>query len=133
MPRTWTKTEAFDHFGIELENVQWSWSGMSADGGTVAVVLWQDAVKGRNGQLTYHDDEELDAGWRQRIGNKRRIEHLRHAIDRLEGKFRAVIAKAEDLDADPRKIEKCFPQDGAVWQIDYLDELTGAFRAHIVR
>ena len=133
MPRAWTKTEAFDHFGVSLENVQWSWSGISLDEQTVALVLWQDAVKGRHGELTYNDDQELDAEWRQRIGNKRRIEHLRHAMTNLDGKFRAVIAKAEDVTADPRKIAKCFPQEGAFWSLDYLDDESGAFRAHIVR
>jgi hypothetical protein len=113
--------------------VQWSWSGVSESGSTVVVVLWQDGVKGRDGNLVYLDDKELDAEWRQRIGNKRRIEHLIHARDKLSGRFRAVIAKAVDAKADPRKIEKCFPQTDAQWQLDYLDETTGAFRAHIVR
>lgn len=133
MPKGWTKTTAFDHFGVHLENVQWSWSGGSDGGETVAVVLWQDGVKGRDGNLIYHDDEDLDAEWRERIGNKRRIIHLAHSIDQLGGRFRAVIAKAEDITADPRKITRCFPQEGVYWQIDSLDRTTGAFTAHVIR
>ena len=79
---------------MTLENAQWSWSGVAADGQTVAVVLWQDGAKGRSGALTYNDDEELEAEWRNRIGNKRRILHLKHSLDHLEGRFRAVLAKA---------------------------------------
>lgn len=130
MPKNWTKTKAFAHFGVRLDNVRWSWSGVSADGSTVAVVLWQDAVKGREGQLTYADDEELDARWRERLGHDARIRHLAHCRDRLNGRFRAIIARAVDVDADPREIASCFPQEAAVWQLDHLDEDTGAFTAH---
>ena len=133
MARAWTKTEAFEHFGVELENVQWSWSGISRDGGRVAVVLWQDGVKMHEGHLAYYDDQDLDAEWRDRIGNKRRVLHLVHAREKLDGCFQAIIAKAADRDADLRKIEKCFPQVEGHWLLEFLDEETGAFRAHIVR
>lgn len=55
------------------------------------------------------------------------------AVAELGGRFRAIIAKAVDVTADPRKIEKCFPQEGVYWQIDSLDEATGAFTAHVIR
>jgi hypothetical protein len=133
VPRQWSKTEAFEHFGVQLENVRWSWSGVSEDGQTVALVLWQDGVKGRDGELRYHDDDDLDAEWRKRTGAKRRIEHLKHAVGNRDGKFRAIIAKAVDTRADPRQIEKCFPQQDVWWQIDTFDETTGAFTAHVLR
>ena len=133
MARSWTKTEAFAHFGVVLENVRWSWSGVSKDGSTVVLVLWQDGIEGRNGDLRYADEDDLGAEWRQRIGAKRRSEHLKQAVDQLGGKFRAVIAKAVDTEANPRQIEKCFPQQGAEWQIDHFDESTGAFAAHVLR
>lgn len=133
MPRQWNKTEAFGHFGVPLENARWSWSGVSEDGATVALVLWQDGIKGKGGQLTYRDDEELEAEWRNRIGARRRIEHLKHSVEHLGGKFRAVIAKAVDPEADPRQIEKCFPQEGLWWKIETFDPSTGAFKAQIVR
>jgi hypothetical protein len=133
MRKQWTKTTAFGHFGVTLENVQWSWSGISDDAQTVAVVLWQDGVKGRDGGLVYLDDEDPAAEWRQRIGNKRRVQHLRHALEALDGKFRAIVAKAVDVHADPRKIEKCFPQEDVFWRVDSLDDITGAFTAHVLR
>jgi hypothetical protein len=129
--RQWSKTEAFEHFGIELENVRWSWSGISSDGATVALVLWQDVVKRDGPNHVYRDDEDPDAEWRQRIGSKRRTEHLKHTRDRLGGRFRAVIAKAVDVTADPRQIERCFPQEGVWWQLDTFDEITGAFTARV--
>lgn len=133
MPRTWTKTEAFAHFGAELENVRWSWSGVSPDGGVVVLVLWQDGIKGRNGELTYADEDDLEAEWRSRPGHHARTRHLKHSVDQLDGRFRAVIARAVDTDEDPRRIASCHPQEKAIWQIDRFDEKTGTFAAHVVR
>lgn len=133
MPRQWTKTEAFAHFGATMTNIRWSWSGMSPDRNSVVVVLWQDAIKRTDGQFVYADDEELDAAWRQRPGHAERIEHLRHSRDCLDGRFRAVIARAVDIHADPRDIASCHPQQDVWWQLDHFDEATGAFRAHALR
>lgn len=133
MPRIWTKTEAFAHFGAALTNARWSWSGIAPDGSVVAPVLWQDVVKGRDGQLTYFDDEDLDAEWRRRPGHAERIRHLVHSRDSLDGRFRAVIARAVGVKADPLDIASCHPQEGVLWRIDHLDEATGAFRAHVER
>lgn len=132
MPRIWTKTEAFEHFGTKLTNVRWSWSGIAPDGGVIALVLWQDVVKGRNGELTYADEDDLDAAWRQRPGHAERVRHLVHCRDALDGRFRSVIARAVDVKADPRDIAACHPQQGVWWCLDHLDEATGAFRARVV-
>lgn len=131
MPRTWTKTEAFESFGTRLTNARWSWSGIAPDGSVVAVVLWQDVVKGRNGELTYADEDDLEAAWRQRPGHAERVRHLAHCRDALDGRFRAVIARAVDVDADSRDIASCHPQHGVWWRLDHLDEASGAFRASV--
>ena len=133
MRETWNKTTSFDHFGAKLVNTRWSWSGRSDDGSVVALVLWQDGVKGRNGDLTYDDTEEPDAEWRSRPGAKERTDLLKHCRDQLGGRFRAVIAVAADVEADPRQIERCFPQKGVFWHLDIFDEVTGAFSAHVIR
>lgn len=133
MPRTWTKTEAFAHFGATLTNARWGWSGIAPDCSVMALVLWQDVVKGRDGQLTYFDDDDLDAEWRRRPGHAERTRHLAICQDRNEGRFRAVIARAVDPDADPRDIASCHPQESVWWRLDEFDEVTGAFRAHVER
>lgn len=132
MARTWTKTEAFAHFGAELENVRWSWSGISPSGDVVVLVLWQDAVRGKGGAVTYADEDDLEAEWRRRPGHSARTRHLIHCRDHLGGKFRAVVARAVDVTEDPRRIGSCYPQTGAVWQLDRFDETTGAFSAHVL-
>jgi hypothetical protein len=129
MPKGWTKTEAFAHFGVELDNVRWSWSGVSPDEETVAVLLWQDGVRRDGDRIVYADDEDLNAEWRRRQGHAARVRHLAHCLAR-GGRFRAVIARAADVNADPREIASCFPQQGVWWQLDSFDEATGAFTAH---
>lgn len=105
---------------------------MAEDGSMVALVLWQDAIKSREGKLVYHDDSELDAEWRTRHGHNERIRHLAHCRDKLEGRFRVVIARAVDREADPRDIASCHPQEGVWWKLDEFDEETGAFSAHVL-
>lgn len=132
MRETWNKTTAFGHFGITLTNTRWSWAGRSPDGARVALVLWQDGVKGRGGDFTYDDTEHPDAEWRRRPGSGERTELLKHCRDYLGGQFSAVIAIAADTEADPRQIARCFPQKGVLWQLDSFDETTGAFSARVV-
>lgn len=132
MPRRWSKTEAFEHFGTTLTNTRWSWSAIGDDGSVVVLVLWQDAVKGRDGKLVYHDDTDLDAEWRKRPGHAERVRHLAHCRDALDGRFRAVIARAVDKEADPRDIASCHPQERVWWQLHELDEVTGAFSAYVL-
>lgn len=130
MARSWSKTDAFALFGVGLDNTRWSWSGVSPDGATVCVLLWQDAVKRAGDRFEYADDEDLDAEWRTRLGHTARVRHLAHCRDQCDGRFRAVIARAVDTAADPREIDSCFPQQGVWWQLDSFDEGTGAFTAH---
>lgn len=133
MRETWNKTTAFEHFGVHLVNTRWSWSGRSNDGSVVALVLWQDGVKGKAGNFVYDDTEEPTAAWRSRPGSTERTALLKHCRDQLDGRFRAVIAIAVDLTADPRQIARCFPQKDVFWQLDEFDESTGAFSAHVIR
>ncbi len=130
MPQHWSKTEAFAHFGVSLDNVRWSWSGISDDEQTVVILLWQDGVRGNPPR--YADEEDLDAEWRTRLGHHARVRHLKHCVEKLDGNFRAVIARAENVTADPRKIASCFPHQKAVWKIDSFDETSGAFTAHVL-
>ncbi len=133
MPRTWTKTEAFNQFGAKLTNTRWSWSGVSPAGDVIALVLWKDSVKVRDGIFTYADEDDLNAEWRTRPGHAERVKHLAHSRDELGGRFRAVIARAVDEGADPREIAACYPQEGVWWQLDRFDERTGAFTASVVK
>lgn len=50
-----------------------------------------------------------------------------------DARFRAVIARAVDVTADPRDIASRHPQEGVWWRLDEFNAATGAFRAHVER
>lgn len=134
MPRQWSKTDAFAHYGVEMENTRWSWSGVSDDGQFAVLVLWADNVRrDAEGNFIYEDNKDLDAEWRRRPGHTARVRHLLHVRDQLAGKFNAIIARAEDRNASPRKIQSCYPHKGVVWRLTNFDPSTGAFTAQAER
>jgi len=134
LPRQWSKTEAFAHYDVEMENTRWSWSGVSEDGRSAVVVLWADGIKrDQAGNWIYEDDKDLDAEWRRRPGHSARVRHLAHIQNQLGGKFNAVIARAEDTKASPRQIASCYPHEGVVWTLTMFDPDTGAFAASAAR
>lgn len=61
MPKTWTHTTPFQHFGTSPRNVQRSLSARSVDGETVVVTLWQDQFKRRGNRLTYESQFDPNA------------------------------------------------------------------------
>lgn len=134
MPRQWSKTDAFARYDVEMDNTRWSWSGLSDDGASAVLVLWADGVRrDADGHFIYADDDDLDAAWRRGPGHTARVRHLCHVRDELGGKFNAVIARAEDKTASPRKIESCYPHEGVIWTLTKFDPMTGAFSARAAR
>ncbi len=134
MPGQWSKTDAFAHYDVEMENTRWSWSGVSEDGKSAVLVLWADGVRrDADGSFIYVDDKDLDAAWRRRPGHSARVRHLLHVRDELGGKFKAIIARPEDVKASPRKIASCYPHEGVIWTLTKFDPATGAFAARAER
>jgi hypothetical protein len=127
MPKKWTHTEAFAHFGATPRNVQWSWSGKSADGKTVVLTLWQDRITRKNGRVLY-ESGSLPDQVRRRPGFSELMENLAWARDHCGGCFRVIIARAKDRHADPRSIEECFPVKWAMKLIEF-DPIAGTFTA----
>jgi hypothetical protein len=123
MTRKWTQTAAFEHFGTVRKNPRWSWSAKSPDGKTVAVTLWQDEFE--NGGQTYRSRGNL-AGT-SRAGRTELMENLQWALDHCGGLVRVVMAKAKDVNADPRSIELCFPHPKLVMKVVELDKASGHF------
>jgi len=117
-----------------MENTRWSWSGVSADGQSAVLVLWADGVRRDSaGNFIYEDNKDLDAEWRRRPGHSARVRHLLHVRDALGGEFNAIIARAEDVKAEPRKIQSCYPHEGVVWTLTSFEPATGAFTARAQR
>jgi hypothetical protein len=127
MPKKWTHTEAFSHFGTTPRNVQWSWSARSDDGQTVVVTFWQDLFSRKDGRLLY-ERSAPQQHLRRRPGFNELMENLAWARDHCGGRFKVIVAKAKDVKADPRSIEECFPTKMTMKLVEF-DAATGAFVA----
>jgi hypothetical protein len=108
----------------------------SPDGETVVTTLWEDRLSYQAATVTYdvYDDvrREGAAAWVERPGNRERLENLVWARDHCNGVFRVVITKAKDVNASPREIAHCHPQDKLIMQIKDLNDQTGEFNARSV-
>jgi hypothetical protein len=131
MPKRWSHTDAFAHFGTTPRNVQWSWSARSEDGQTVVVTFWQDQFSRRGDRLIY-TRPAAEPNLRRRAGFGELMENLAWARDHCDGRFKVIIAKAKDLDADPRSIAECFPSKMVMRLLEF-DVDTGAFLAEAER
>ena len=126
-----TKTEAFARYGVVLTNVRWSWSGIAPNGEAV-LGLWQNEFNYKSRPISYQPNPATNQTWRDRLGNRERIAHLKHAQRNSGGRFRVVIMKAVDILADPREVEEAFARENMIMQLVELDETTGVFLAHLV-
>ena len=129
MPKVFTKKSSFEHFGTKQTNVYQSWSAMSEDMRTVAVTIWKDQMKFKDGKLIWDTfnlpENQSNNLWKDMFGNRERIQHLKHCRDKLNGLFRVVITVAKDVNALPREISDCYPLEGIWMKLDKLDEDTG--------
>ena len=115
------------------KNSRWSWSARSADGKIVVMTLWQDLLSYRNDAIVYDTFGRNDLHqWMNTPGNRERIDNLKWARDHCDGLFRVVITVAKDVNASPREIAKCFPQERMLMRLVELNEDTGEFRAENV-
>ena len=127
------KVAAFARFGVALHNERWSWSGKSSDGKTVVLQLWKDRLNYKTKPISYSDfkDPSLPE-WRDRPGNKERIENLKWAKEHCDGRFHVVIGVAKDVNAHPRETLEAFAQPNLIMKITEFDEATGEFNAQQV-
>jgi hypothetical protein len=124
------RQEAFAAFGTTLRNDQWSWSARSADGGTVVITAWQDRFYREHGRQMY-GFPALSSAERARPGFRELIENLTWAREHCGGRVRAVISRAKDPNADPRKIESSWPARFVMLLRD-LDTETGAHTCEVI-
>ena len=92
--KKWTLSECFSSFGTAGSNPRWSWSARSLDGKTVVITLWKDRISFKDGAIAYEDIKIDTEAWRQRPGNRERIQNLIWARDHCDGFFKAVITFA---------------------------------------
>lgn len=133
MAKRWTKTEAFAEYGTVCGNTRWSWSGRSPDGQTVALTFWTDGFEDFKARpIVYDDTGWNDTAVASRLGNHERMENIRWTREHLGGVVRVVMARAKDVNAQPREIDECWPNPNLIMRIIDFDEDTGEWRAESV-
>ncbi|MCW1918989.1 hypothetical protein NX862_09495 [Rhodobacter sp. KR11] len=111
--------EAYRKAGYTLENRMNSWSAVKADDSAVALTVWKDELRGKDGQLYLElRGHPLLSDWQPRQGNLRRIRHVQHGLDKCGGIFDIILCEAVDLKASPRKVRDAWLWKGMKGRID---------------
>lgn len=125
MPKKWTHTAAFAHFGTKPRNVQWSWSARNEATKTVVVTLWQDEFTRTDGKLVYSRSAS-EGKWDSRPGFKELIDNLAWAQANCDGRVKVIVALAKNKNEDPRSIAECFPSATRM-RVTHLDRADGSW------
>jgi hypothetical protein len=129
MAKIWTLPACFAHFGTVTSHRHFSLSAVSSDGNTVVVAMWEDEFERHGDRIMYQSRyRPIFKGKLQRISNQW-IANLKWARNHCNGLVRVVIIQAEDVQANPRTIKLCHPDNSLVMRITHLDTETGVFRA----
>lgn len=127
-------TEAFKRLGYSVEAQRQDWSAENEQG--VCISLWQKEMGVRDGLLWMNTRVHADPleGWESKPGNRKRIRHLRRALDEFGGRVDVVIVSGEPGvsygTAQPWIAEGS--RAGTHWRISDLDEGTGHFEVRLV-
>jgi hypothetical protein len=124
-------TEAFAALGYRLQVHRTDWTAVNESG--VCISLWQKQVQRHPDGRPWHDtglhgrEHEI---WKDKPGNRKRIEHIKAAMEKRDGFVDVVIVNGEPGesygDAHPWIPEK---RKGYRWRVTQFDEATGHFRA----
>jgi hypothetical protein len=127
-------TEAFERLGYSVEAQRQDWSAENQQG--VCISLWQKEMGVRDGRLWMSTRVHADPleGWESKPGNRKRIRHLRRALDEFGGRVDVVIVSGEPGvsygTAQPWIAEGA--RAGTHWHISDLDDATGHFEVQLV-
>lgn len=126
-------TEAFERLGYSVEAQRQHWS---ANERGVCISLCRKEMGVRDGLLwtsTRVHAGPLE-GWEGKPGNRKRVRHLRPALDEFSGRVDVVIVSGEPGvsygTAQPWIAEGA--RAGTHWRISDLDENTGHFEVRLV-
>ena len=94
------------------------------------MTFWKDAIDYSSDPICYStfDNPRLHI-WKDKPGNRERIENLKWARDHCNGLMKVVIITAKDINVEPREIADCVVQRRMVMKLVDLNEETGEFRA----
>jgi hypothetical protein len=120
---------AFRKAGVRARNTRQSWSAKSDNGNTIVMTLWKDLLDYSSTPISYSSYHRDNPLWKDRWGNRERLENLRWARDHCGGVFRVIITTAKDTDVEPREVADAFYHERMIMKIKDLDEETGEFSA----
>jgi hypothetical protein len=127
-------TEAFRKLGYSVEAQRQDWTAEKADG--VCISLWQKEMGKRDG-LQWMDTKVHatdNDGWRRKPGNRKRIRHLRRALDEFEGIVDVVIVQGFPGKGFGNAVPwLAADRHGTRWRVTYLEEETGHFEVVLER
>jgi hypothetical protein len=125
-------TEAFKALGYSLRDIRNDWTASKPDG--VCITIWEREIEPNAGR---HLNTKLDCGpherWKDKRGNKRRIEHISRAMAEFDGFVDVILVSGiPDKgygDATPWKPLR----EGEHWRITFFEPETGHFFASVVQ
>jgi hypothetical protein len=121
--------EAFERLGYAIEAPRQDWSAEKDDG--VCISLWRKELGRRDGLPWMNTRIHADPieNWRDKPGNRKRIRHLRRALNDLGGRVDVVIVSGEPGvsygTAQPWLSEGS--RSGSYWEVTELQDETGHF------
>lgn len=127
--------EAFERLGYKLDGPRQDWSAEKTDG--VCISLWKREMGTRDGLLWMDTRVHADSpeNWQDKPGNRKRIRHLRRAIDDFAGRVDVVIVSGVPGESYGTA-QPWLPEGGrarSFWAITYLEEATGHFEVCLRR
>jgi hypothetical protein len=120
-----TRDKAFGQLGTKLKNRRRDLSARSTDGGTVAVSLWKDEIRGPAGKMTCS---------RSSWGNWNRstylpfLKDLAWALAHCGGIVRVVIVVRAEENVLRVRTADCYPAQNLLMRVTFVDLVAGAFR-----
>lgn len=124
------KVAAFAELGATLRNPVWSWSALTKDE-NVVLALWHHRFDNPDRPHFYSEFGNRVEDWRDKTGNRDRIDHLRWARDHRQGLFLVVWGSVPDIHAEPKRKATYRPTRLVMRLVD-LNEETGEFSAETV-
>ena len=129
-----SRKSVFEMLGCPLRDVRGDWSGLSPDGNRVAVTVWEDEIEREAELWTFGKIPCAKLGvWKDRRGNKRRIQHFEHALARTNGLMEIVLVTARNQTDEPRKVIRAVHMADRYAELksEDFDRTTGKFLLYL--
>jgi hypothetical protein len=132
MRQAWTLSTCFEHFGAIRSRRHFGGSAVSSDGAIVVIAMWDDELVRDDSRLTYQSRIAPTLKGKSQRVSQQWIAHLKWAIAHCDSRVHVVVLTPEDIQANPRVVRSCYPDDSLVMRITDFDSRTGVFRARAV-